>query len=147
MNLKIRSALFLLLIVMACGPKSDLPEIRYGRDTCDWCGMLISEERFAAMFRAHSKAVRRFDDFGCAILHRAENQEAIEKFWVKHYKNSNWLEMDQSFFVHSEELITPMGNGVVALSSEGQAKKLAKTINGQIFNFDQVSQFLLSKRR
>ena len=39
------------LVLSACSPKSaepQPPEIAYGQDTCDACGMIISDAKFAA---------------------------------------------------------------------------------------------------
>ena len=40
------------------------PEIHYGEDVCDACGMLISEAKFAAASVDQDGTAHKFDDIG-----------------------------------------------------------------------------------
>ena len=50
---------------------SDGPgRIRFDRDTCERCRMLISDYRFAAQARVDgARAAYKYDDIGCAVIH------------------------------------------------------------------------------
>ncbi len=131
------------LIMTGCGFQDNgAPRIRYGEETCDRCRMIISEKRFAAAYRTESGVLRKFDDLGCAVLHPKEQRETVTQFWGYDYEETDWLEVKQAFLVHSSELLTPMGYGIVALTTAEKATTLAKKVNGQIVQFDQLYPIL-----
>ena len=131
------------LITPGCGARDDgPPRIRYGEETCDRCRMIISEKRFAAAYRTGSGALRKFDDLGCATLHREERQEMTTQFWGYDYEETGWLNAKRAFLVHSPELLTPMGYGIAVLPTPEKAAILAEKVNGQIVQFDQLYSIL-----
>lgn len=75
----------LALALSACG-KSEWPEgmaeIKWDRETCPRCSMVISDRRFAAQLRGGPKdMVVKFDDIGCFT------------FWIRDYvKTYPWLD-------------------------------------------------------
>ena len=58
----------LLVLLTACGQDAPAgpPTVRYGQDPCAGCGMIISDDRFAAAWvdPAGEAAPRLFDDGG-----------------------------------------------------------------------------------
>ncbi|MEZ4563452.1 MAG: hypothetical protein R2853_12005 [Thermomicrobiales bacterium] len=55
------------LFLGSCGGQTETrlpPKISYDRDTCTRCGMIISDERFAAALVAPDGSVQLFDDVG-----------------------------------------------------------------------------------
>ena len=131
------------MIVLGCDTqKTTLPQIRYGAETCNRCRMIISEKRFAAAYRTIENDLRKFDDLGCAVLHRTEQNEQVKQFWVYDYKERDWLDTGQAFFVQSADLLTPMGYGIAAVKTQPEAELLAKNANGQIVKFNQLQHIL-----
>lgn len=131
------------LIMTGCGTQDNgPPRIRYGEETCDRCRMIISEKRFASAYRTESGALRKFDDLGCAALHRKEQEETITQFWGYDYEETGWLEVRQAFLVHSSELLTPMGYGIAILPTAEKATALAEKVGGRIVQFDQLYPIL-----
>ena len=131
------------VIVISCNTREEtLPHIRYGEETCARCRMIISERRFASAYRTNDNSLRKFDDLGCAVLHRVEQGEQIKQFWAYDYEETAWLDKLQAFFVHSKDLLTPMGYGIVAVKTEKEARRLAENTNGQIVEFDQLQHIL-----
>ena len=112
------------------------PRIRYGAEMCASCGMLISEERFAASLTTASGEVRNFDELGCLIRYRTGHPEPIRHIWVHDYQRSGWLEASAAFFVHSRELATAMGSGLVALAMKDDAVRLASETHGEVVQFE-----------
>jgi len=57
-----------LFLLAACqGQASQGPvEVKYDRDACKACGMVISDRQFAAEVRAPDGTMAKFDDVGCA---------------------------------------------------------------------------------
>lgn len=131
------------MMAIGCTTRDEtFPRIRYGEETCDRCRMIISERRFASAYRTNDDILRKFDDLGCAVLHRVEQDEQIKQFWAYDYEETAWLDRSQIFFVHSKDLLTPMGYGIVAVKTEEEARRLAENTNGQIVEFDRLQYIL-----
>jgi len=137
------AAMVMSVIAISCNSKEDtLPHIRYGQETCDRCRMIISEKRFAAAYQTDENVMRKFDDLGCAVIHRTERGERIKQFWAYDYEETAWLDTAQVFFVRSAELLTPMGYGIVAVKTKIEARRLAEKTKGQIVEFNQLQHIL-----
>ena len=58
------------LVLTGCGqgPASGPAEIAWDRDTCSYCGMVISDRAHAAEIRGGPRhKLYKFDDLGCAL--------------------------------------------------------------------------------
>jgi copper chaperone NosL len=133
--------LLLLLFTAACsaGAATDRPpEIRYGEDACDHCGMIINEPRFAATYVTEDGETRRFDDIGNMMVHYAQYREDVATFWVHDYESEEWLQAEQAHYVLSSSIRTPMGHGVVAFDSANDAERLAGANDGRVLDFQQL---------
>jgi copper chaperone NosL len=116
------------------------PDIRYGEDVCDECGMLIAEEGFAAAYRTADGTARRFDDIGNMLAYDARRREEVLVYWVHDYHTRAWLRAPNAFFVSSPDLITPMGHGLTAFGTQAGAEEFAARSGGEILSFDALRQ-------
>jgi hypothetical protein len=112
----------------ACGSKGDWPEgmaeIKWDRDTCVRCSMVISDRRFAAQMRGGEKnIVFKFDDIGCAVIWTRDKAkdftwmaEPATRFWVADAsgKGDKWLEARKAHY--SGGAMSPMGYNQAARS-------------------------------
>lgn len=128
------------LFLVACGGNSpdEPPEIVYGQDVCDECGMIISEARFAASYVTTTGDVRRFESIEDMLMYHLEHQEAVHIFWVHDYQTEKWVRGDGAVFVLSETIVTPMGGGVVAVADKAGADGLIAEGGGTAVSFDQL---------
>lgn len=99
-------------------------EIKWDRDVCARCSMVISERAYAAQIRDPMKKVHKFDDFGCAVFwkeHQTFSDAEIE-FWAADAgaaaraepAGSQWLDARQAAYAGGKR--TPMGYGFAAVS-------------------------------
>lgn len=112
------------------------PKIRYGQEACVACRMLITEERFAAAVDTPAETVV-FDAIECLVRWVAAGAEA-RRIWVHDHDSSAWLDGRTAWFVHSRELVTPMGAGLVAFATEQAARGLAGRLQGEVLRFEQL---------
>ncbi|MBK7901316.1 MAG: nitrous oxide reductase accessory protein NosL [Azonexus sp.] len=114
----------------ACGGKSGWPEgmveIKWDRDVCARCSMVISNRRFAAQIRGgpHNEAFK-FDDVGCLAFWLRDKArelpwlaEAATRLWVADHGSKPealaWLDARQAHYLGGKH--SPMGYGYAAYS-------------------------------
>lgn len=130
--------LFLLIILLSsCQNNSGRTEIKWDRDTCEQCRMVISDKHFATQIRGGpDRKIHLFDDMGCAI-HWLKQQpwgaDETTSIWVTDYRTGQWLEARHAYYVGGQ--LTPMNFGFGAV---------AEPIAGSI-NFAAVQEQLLAK--
>lgn len=139
-----RVSLLTAILVFACFALANCgkqaggpPSIRYGKDLCDECRMIINEDRFAAAATGPSGQAAKFDSVGCLLRYRQSRPE-LEKIWVKSYGTAEWLDATAAFFVFSEQISAPMGYGLAAEATKSAAQKLADEVHGRIFDFAEL---------
>ncbi|MDW8326069.1 MAG: nitrous oxide reductase accessory protein NosL [Anaerolineales bacterium] len=134
------------LALAACAPQSaepQPPEIAYNHDTCDNCGMLISEVRFACASLLIKGGYRKFDDIGClAAYHTDRPNEQAAAYFVHDYHSESWIRGESATYVHSPKIASPMGHGLAAFGTREAAEGFAKSYCGDtdcdLLNFDEM---------
>lgn len=106
-------------LVAACKPQNEGPEdIRWGREACEICGMIISDPHFAAEVRGGpDRRLAKFDDVGDAVNWLAaqdwKDDPDIE-FWVMDSETgTEWLDARQVFY--RGDAVSPMDYGYAAV--------------------------------
>lgn len=136
--------IFLTLAVAACGsPGADEvapPDIQIGRDICIECGMIISEQKFAAAYTLDDGTEKLFDDIGGLIKHQRKTGDVIdpERAWVFDMETVEWVDLASAYFVGTRDLVTPMGHGIGAFSDKGRAEAFAAEVDAEVIRWDVV---------
>lgn len=138
--LSLLGLLFFLFILGGCGQQhaQGPPEIRYGKDSCIRCKMIINDPRFASAYRTEDGEVRRFDDIGGMALYHRKNGEEVTNFWVHDYHSEEWIKAGNAFFAANINIKTPMGYGVAGFASEEEANTLASREGGEVLTWTQL---------
>ncbi|MCA9877724.1 MAG: nitrous oxide reductase accessory protein NosL [Thermomicrobiales bacterium] len=124
----IGSSLLAPLLLGSCGGQTDAaqpPEITYGRDTCVRCGMIISDERFAAALVAPDGSVRLFDDAGEMLTTVTEEALEGQRAWVHDRHGAQWIDATTATYALGAPETTPMGTGYVAFARREDAETFA----------------------
>ena len=143
--------LFLLAAILLAGCATPVdpnlpPDIVYGEDVCDRCGMIISDERFAAgvvVERAPQEYEHLiFDDIGDMLAHIQEEGETVTivSYFVHDYQSLEWLNAEDAVYVVSSNVQTPMGFGIAAFATQAAAEVEAAAWQGEIFDFERLRQ-------
>jgi copper chaperone NosL len=139
----------LLLVISACANNTAAepapPLIHYGEDVCEFCGMIISDERYAAGYITQDGQEKIFDDMGGMFQYHLQNQDEVVAFFVHDYEDTAWIRAETAHYVMSKELPTPMLHGLVACDSPEKAQALAKEVSGSVFTFNEVLTYYQEK--
>ena len=111
----------LLLLLVACSPQPDSGpvDVKFDRDTCERCRMLLSDPHYVAEIRyfpqGKKSRIARFDDIGCAVLWlkgKSWEQDARTEIWVADHRSGDWIDARTANYV--EKKSTPMEYGLGA---------------------------------
>lgn len=134
--------LLILLFTTACNGSTSAepvpPTIHYGEDLCEFCNMIISEERFAAGYLTQDGEERIFDDTGGMFQYHLQKQEDVMAFFVHDYEERSWIRAEKAYYVLSEELPTPMLFGIIACAELEKAELIASNSGGEVLTFDEA---------
>ncbi|MFG0274418.1 MAG: nitrous oxide reductase accessory protein NosL [Phycisphaerales bacterium] len=123
------------------------PEVVYGSSVCDFCNMIISDERFATativVDDRDRPAARLFDDFNCQADGEAGlAPDAILARWVHDHATRAWIRADEAHFVRAASLRTPMASRVAAFADAGAADAAASEWGGETLSFPELHRAL-----
>ncbi len=125
-----------ILLLSACSsePVSGPEEVRWDRDNCQRCRMVLSDPHYAAEVRYFPEGKRskvvKFDDIGCAVIWLEQQPWASDiksEIWVADYLNKNWIDARQAFYVRTKS--SPME---YALGAQSRASADSVNYDGAI---------------
>ncbi len=135
-------SILLLALTAACGGEASAdptpPAIHYGEDICEFCGMIVSEERYAAGYITSNGEERIFDDIGDMVQAHLQDQAAAATLFVHDYNGHTWIRAETAHYLLSPDLSTPMLSGLAAFPTAAEAKSLASELGGQVLTFDEL---------
>ncbi|MCP4308751.1 MAG: hypothetical protein GY926_05000 [bacterium] len=136
--------LLLATVAGGCSTSADAngpPEISYGRDICLECNMIISEPRFAASYRLDDGETKSFDGIGELVKHaqRVGELDRIAFAWVHDFNTKEWILIDEAYFVVGQKIVTPMGHGIIAFTTESAAQEFATGLDGTVMRWPEVA--------
>ncbi len=121
------------------GAEPQPPEITYGRDMCDACGMLIDDAHFASATVLSDNSTRKFDDVGEMVAYHMERPSPQVRAWFVHdYGTKNWIRAETAFFVAVVGGQAPMGKGYAAFAQRADAEAMANPLGSKVLTFDEL---------
>jgi len=117
----ITAVLVVLLVGCSDEPATGPTEVKWDRDACERCRMVLSDRKHSAQVRWLSEGKRsrvlKFDDIGCAALWLEDKpwkSAATTEIWVTDYRDGKWIDARTATYVKGH--ITPMEYGLGAQS-------------------------------
>ena len=119
--------LFVLLLIGCSGDPGQGPvEVKWDRDACERCRMVLSDRAYAAQVRFFPEGGRskvfKFDDIGCAVLWLEDkpwNLDPKTEIWVRDMLDDKWIDARSAVYVKGR--VTPMEYGLGAQSKPDPA--------------------------
>lgn len=133
---------FLGLALTACQNASADPHDIHDVDTCIICNMGIHNVQAATQIVMKDGSAEKFDDIGCLFQYLNDYSENSEEFLVSYgmsYATQEWFDLNEGAFVYSEEIPTPMGNGVINFETLEEAERYIESSGvGEVLNYDDL---------
>ena len=142
---KISSALVITLMMtfFAASCNNSGPQaIKLNQDKCDYCSMSIADGRFAAELISKKGRCFKFDDLQCMIDYKKEKSSTeFKAIYVNDFeKNNELIDAVKAYYVHHEELRSPMGGNFAAFTQQDKAIQFAKARNSLIQTWQEISE-------
>ncbi|SDX53277.1 NosL protein [Thiocapsa roseopersicina] len=111
----------LALLLAGCGgdPGQGPVEVKWDRDACERCRMILSDRLHSAQVRVPTpdgrSRVYRFDDIGCALIwleEHAERDDSATEIWVNDWRTGDWIDARTATYLRGQ--VTPMEYGLGA---------------------------------
>jgi len=109
-------------LLAGCGgdPGSGPVEVKWDRDGCERCRMVLSERRYSAQVREPERRIHLFDDLGCALIWLDEQpwkEDPRVELWVADSDDGHWIDARRAFYTPGHN--TPMDYGLGASEQAG----------------------------
>jgi len=131
MQQMVQRVLYLIICVLfvpllgACTgePETGPKQVKWDRDACERCRMVLSDRKHSAQVRwvpqGKRSRVLYFDDIGCATLWLEDKpwkDDLTTEIWVTDHRDGNWIDARKATYVNGQ--ITPMEYGLSAQSDQ-----------------------------
>ncbi len=134
------SLVLLLIAFTSC--KTEMQPINYGKDDCDYCKMIILDNKFSVEIISQKGKIFMMDDLECArqfINSGSIDINEIKEIYISNFIGENELiDWNQSFLVKNDILKSPMGGNLAAFSSEKDANNYIFSKGGKLITSQSV---------
>lgn len=146
MKYPLLSLLFFTVLFSACKP--EMQPIEFGHDQCQYCRMTIADQRYGAELVTKKGKVYKYDAVECLVnsLYKdkiAEPHEVFSLLVIDFANPATLVDAEQSFYLQSPALPSPMGLFITAVSTKEKAEELMSKHGGEISDWKKTSATVL----
>ncbi|MFN8544946.1 MAG: nitrous oxide reductase accessory protein NosL [Candidatus Binatia bacterium] len=120
------------------GPRTGSEVIAYGRDTCAYCRMHLSQPGWAGEMRDAEGQLTKYDDIGCLLQAMLKRHREIPEAWVEDHASGRLVPLLGAYLVRAPGATTPMGHGLVAFGDEESAHGFADAKGGEVVRLEDL---------
>jgi len=137
--------IFILLLTISC--KVEPEAIAYGKDQCSFCVMNIVDKTHSAQYVTKKGKQFKFDAIECLVNDLSEKNEAALAFiLVANYANpGEMIDAKIATYLISQEIKSPMGANLSAVSTSAKAIELQQQHSGEIYTWKSLKTRLSDK--
>lgn len=131
-----------ILFLFACSGKPK--PIDYGHDNCQFCDMTIMDNKHAAEVVTTKGKIYKFDAIECMIRHIDKSAEQVYAYrLISDFSNPGELiNAEQSIYLVSKNIPSPMGEFLSGFSSEKEAKLAMEEKGGVLYSWDRIKEII-----
>lgn len=134
--------ILILLIAAFIGGCAANPEsIHLGKDTCDFCHMIIANKQFGGEILTKNDQTLKFDDPFCLASYRAlrmDSADIRDIYLVNYARPHNFINSKQAILIEGSELHSPMGGNTAAFDNQDSASATLTKINGKMIGIEEL---------
>jgi copper chaperone NosL len=137
--------IFILLLTVSCKVEPDA--IIYGKDQCSFCVMNIVDKTHAAQYVTKKGKQFKFDAIECLVNDLSEkNEEDLAIVLVADYgKPGEMITAKTATFLISQEIKSPMGANLSAISTPEKGIELQQKHTGEIYTWESLKTRISDK--
>lgn len=125
-------ALFTFALV-SC--KSGPQPIKLGEESCAFCKMTISDNKFGVELITKKGKVYKFDDTHCALgfmkSNTIDNNDIRDTYLVNFEEPHNFVNAQDAFLLKSDEFHSPMGGNIAVFDDKNKMETANTKIKGE----------------
>jgi copper chaperone NosL len=128
----------LFLMMTGCQSRPLRPVEIEPHDMCSSCRMAISQNQFAAQLFDGEENVYKFDDVACMLRFVRQGRVTPVAVFVADYNTRQWIQGNSAMFVKTDQVETPMGGGLLALSDSARAVEAARQFRTRVLRASDI---------
>jgi copper chaperone NosL len=116
--------------------------IKLGVDNCTFCKMTISDARYGAEIVTKKGKTYKFDDAHCVLSYLKKlipANDVSEVYFVDFDGKHEFVNVKNAIFFKSDDLNTPMGGNVAAVSNRESMQKLSGQFKGAEVSWQELT--------
>ena len=135
-KIKMNIVIVVSLLIFGLASCSSGPEpIKLGQESCAFCKMTISDNRYGAEIVTKKGRAYKFDDTHCVMAfmkaNTINNDDIKETYLVNFEEPHNFILVQNAFLLKSNELHSPMGGNTAAFDDKTKMDAANVNIKGQ----------------
>ena len=132
--------------LFSCGKHGPEP-IAYGKDSCTYCRMIVSDRKFGAELVTTKGKILKFDSIECLAGYVNKTREINgHSLWVVDYSNlSKFVDATRASYLVSEKIHSPMGLNISAFEQKDVANRMVNNYGGRVVSWNDVLDYVQQK--
>ena len=135
---------FLLLFIYSCSTEPE--PINYGHDECEFCRMLITDNKYGSELVTDKGKIYKFDSIECLVEFSIVKNiigDMNNKFLVSDFGNpGTLLNCTESYYVKTDKYRSPMGLNVSAFSEKDKMENFISQNGGETLSWVDVIELI-----
>lgn len=145
MHKNILSLLFLFIIpLISCGANPE--PINYGKDECEFCRMLITDNKYGAELVTDKGKIYKFDSVEClvdfAITKNLTGDQTQTLLITDFSSPGNFVDARSAYYVRNNEFRSPMGLNVMAFGANTVMRKFVSENGGEVLSWVELIEIV-----
>jgi len=131
----------ILFTLISC--KVEPQKINFGQDHCAFCEMTVVDKTHASEYVTQKGKSYIFDSIECMVqkINEENNEGELAYILVANYqKPGELINAQNSTYLITKKIKSPMGAYLSAFSSLENAKKVENELGGKIYNWQQLKE-------
>ncbi|MEZ4920260.1 MAG: nitrous oxide reductase accessory protein NosL [Saprospiraceae bacterium] len=133
----------LLLSVGGTSCASGPQPIRIGEDSCQFCKMILMDQKYGAEIITKKGRVYLFDDVNCMMLFEQADDwnsaKVATRYIVDFLSPETLIPVETAIYLESKSLKTPMASGIAAFANPAGLDSIIGQLGGNVLNWVDVT--------